>query len=79
MSPQPSYPATPWTTLSCAMVGWWLINSILANIGHKNSSRILNLFMKNINKNMIYLSYKIFVILKIKVALIDQRRHQRLP
>ena len=30
------------TPLSCGMIGCWQINSILANIGRKNSNRILN-------------------------------------
>ena len=63
----------PWTPLNCGMAGCWQINSILSNIGHKNSIRILNLhpFMKSINMNIICLFYKVFIILKIKVALID--------
>ena len=37
-----STPELGLTPLSCGMVGCWQINSILANVGHKNSIRILN-------------------------------------
>ena len=36
------HPRLGWTPLSCGMVGCWQINSILANIGCKNSIQIWN-------------------------------------
>ena len=47
---------TPVTPVGLAMAGCWQINSILANIGHRNSIRVLNQYP--------------FCILKITVALI---------
>ena len=78
MSPKPSYPApqgwlaTPWTPLSCGMAVCWQVNSILANIGRRNSILIFEsvpLLMKNINMSIVYLLYKVLIIPKIKVVL----------
>ena len=61
------------------MVGCWQINSILANtyIGYKNSIPILNQYtffqclMKCMNMGIVYLFYKVLIMLEIKVALIS--------
>ena len=67
---------TPMTPMGLAMAGCWQINSILTNIGRRNSIRILNQypFFWNI---LIWTQFICFInpfcILKIKVALISCR------
>ena len=67
-------PELGYTPLSCGMVAWWHINSILANLGCKNSIWILDqwsLHMKYMNRSIDNLFYKGVIILEIKVALIS--------
>ena len=66
VSPQPSYPvgqhptageSTPMTPLGHVIAGCWQINSILTNIGRRNSIQMLNqyLFLKYIDMDAVYL------------------------
>ena len=69
-------PKLGWTPLSCGTAGCRQINSILANIGNKNSNSNSNfetvpLLMKYFNISIDYLFYQFFTILEIKVALIS--------
>ena len=58
-------PELGWAPLSCGMVGCCQINSILANIGLKNSDfKSVPILMKYINMSLVYLFDKIFIILQ---------------
>ena len=78
--PQPSYPApqgwlaTLWNPLSSGMAGCLQINCILANSGRKklhSSFKLVPHFVKIINMSIVYLFYKVFIVSKIKVTLIN--------
>ena len=66
--------STPMAPMGLVMAGCWQINSILTNIGRRNSIRILNqypFFWKILTQFICFIN--LFRILKIKVALISCR------
>ena len=69
-----SIPERGCAPLSCGMVGYWKISSILANIGRKNSNfKSVPLLMKYVNMGIVLwvFVHTDFVILEIKVVIIS--------